>query len=64
MSIFTLRDLEFVASLKQSWSRLYVIELTRLVHELDEPYLLRLRGPPRQRLAGPSAGVLRARRDH
>jgi hypothetical protein len=54
MSIFTMRDLEFVASLKQRWANLYVNELTRLLRELDEPYLLRPRAPPRRRPAAPS----------
>ncbi len=55
MPNFTLRDLEFLASLKHCWSRLYGNELARLLRELDEPYLLRPRAPPRRRVSGPPA---------
>jgi hypothetical protein len=52
MPIVTLRDLEFLASLKQRWTRLYFNELARLLRELDEPYLMRPRAPPRRRPSG------------
>ena len=35
MSIFTMRELEFLASLKTSWRRLYWNELARLLSEND-----------------------------
>jgi hypothetical protein len=35
MSIFTRRELEFLASLKKSWDRLYRSELVRLLKEDD-----------------------------
>jgi hypothetical protein len=35
MSIFTMRELEFLASLKTSWRRLYWNELARLLSEDD-----------------------------
>jgi hypothetical protein len=35
MSIFTSRELEFLASLKTSWKRLYWNELARLLKEDD-----------------------------
>jgi hypothetical protein len=37
MSIFTARELEFLASLKTSWRRLYWNELARLLKEDDNP---------------------------
>jgi hypothetical protein len=37
MSIFTGRELEFLASLKTSWRRLYWNELARLLKEDDNP---------------------------
>jgi hypothetical protein len=64
MSIFTMRELEFVASLKQRWTNLYFNELTRLLRELDEPYLLRPRAPLRRRPSGPSAMNQRPGRKH
>ena len=35
MSIFTERELEFLASLRISWRRLYCTELARLMKERD-----------------------------
>ena len=37
MSIFTGRELEFLASLRTSWKRLYWNELARLLKEDDDP---------------------------
>ena len=37
MSIFTARELEFLASLRTDWSRLYWNELARLLKEDDGP---------------------------
>jgi hypothetical protein len=37
MSIFTGRELEFLASLRTSWRRLYCNELARLLKEGDNP---------------------------
>jgi hypothetical protein len=37
MSIFTGRELEFLASLRTSWRRLYWNELARLLKEDDNP---------------------------
>jgi hypothetical protein len=37
MSILTDRELEFLASLRTSWSRLYWDELARLLKEDDNP---------------------------
>ena len=36
MPIFTMRELEFLASLKTSWRRLYWDELARLLNEDDD----------------------------
>jgi len=64
MSIITERELEFLASLKQRWTRLYFNELARLLRELDEPYGLRPRAPPRRRPSGRAAVSPSARRGH
>lgn len=38
MSIFTDRELEFLASLKIGWRRFYCNELARLLKENDSPF--------------------------
>ena len=38
MSIFTSRELEFLADLRQGWRRLYWSELARLLKEDDKPH--------------------------
>jgi hypothetical protein len=56
MSILTNRELEFLASLKTDWRRLYWTELARLLKEDDNP------GDAR-REAGPIAPPSRRARD-
>lgn len=48
MSI-TMRELEILATVRQRWTTLYFRELTRLLREMNGPYLFRPRGRPRQR---------------
>jgi hypothetical protein len=43
MSIFTSRELEFLAGLRRSWRRLYRNELARLLEQDDTPYDARQR---------------------
>jgi hypothetical protein len=38
MSIFTSRELEFLAGLRKGWRRLYWNELARLLREDDAPH--------------------------
>jgi len=38
MSIFTSRELEFLAGLRRGWRRLYWSELVRLLKEHDKPH--------------------------
>ena len=60
MSI-SIRELEILAALKRRWVRLYFAELSRLMRELDAPYLFRPRAPSRRRQPDSSA-MRRARR--
>ena len=53
MSIFTGRELEFLASLRTSWKRLYWNELARLLKENDNPCDAR---PEAHSIAPPSGG--------
>jgi hypothetical protein len=53
MSIFTGRELEFLASLRTSWKRLYWNELARLLKEDDNPCDARPEAHP---IAPPSGG--------
>ena len=53
MSIFTGRELEFLASLTTSWRRLYWNELARLLKEDDNPRDARPEAHP---IAPPSGG--------
>jgi hypothetical protein len=64
MSIITIRELEFLASLKQRWTRMYFSELARLLRELDGPYGLRPRAPAKRRPSGRSTVNQRQRRVH
>jgi hypothetical protein len=57
MTVFTILELEFLTSLRRRWSALYANELTALLRELDEPYLLRPRMARRRLRRGVSRRV-------
>lgn len=62
MSI-TMSELEILATLKQRWTRLYFTELSRLLRELDRPYLIQSRARPRRR-SHDGAPLQRRKRRH
>jgi hypothetical protein len=58
MSIFTGRELEFLASLRTSWKRLYWNELARLLKENDNPCDARSEAHPIAPQSGGSKGFI------
>ena len=58
MSIFTGRELEFLASLRTSWRRLYWNELARLLKEGDNPCDARPETPSIALQSGRSKGFI------
>ncbi|SHH08117.1 hypothetical protein SAMN05444169_5637 [Bradyrhizobium erythrophlei] len=59
MSILTARELEFLASLRTSWSRLYWNELARLLEEDHTPCDPRHETPPATSQPGRTKGFIR-----
>jgi hypothetical protein len=49
---FTMRELEILAALRPRWTTLYFNELSRLLRQLDGPYLFCPRARPWRRARG------------